>query len=236
MVVDFGDGAVASLTGYPIGSEPKLIGDDFPALFRLLQELENRALESWYVNVLARYPESEARTWLAATQPCGTSSGEEALRRMSVIVANNNAGARRLYERHGYEVAATLACVKEAWETDTEHWVLLNKSLRSVADRSVCTADVDRHHSELPPSTHPRRIGNGKIDPLTTLVVAHLSVQNPGREPDLQRNSIRALSCEVIRHIWRPVTRGRPSFNTLSTGRCTSRREGNRDRPCARPT
>ena len=63
---------------------PKLVGDDFPALFRLLQELENKALESWYVNVLACYPNTEARTWLAATQPCGTSSGEEALRRMII--------------------------------------------------------------------------------------------------------------------------------------------------------
>lgn len=36
---------------------PKLIGDDFPALFRLLQELENKGLECWYVNVLACYPE-----------------------------------------------------------------------------------------------------------------------------------------------------------------------------------
>lgn len=99
---------------------------------------------------------------------------------MSVIVANNNTGARRLYERHGYEVAATLACVKEAWETDTEHWVLLNRSLRSVEDRSVCTADVDRHHSELLPSTHPRRIGNGKIDPLMTLVVSDLTRTGTG--------------------------------------------------------
>jgi ribosomal protein S18 acetylase RimI-like enzyme len=37
---------------------------------------------------------------------------------MSVIVANNNAVARRLYERHGYEEAATLPCVKEGWDTD----------------------------------------------------------------------------------------------------------------------
>lgn len=29
VVVDFGDGAVASLTGYPIGSEPEPIADDF---------------------------------------------------------------------------------------------------------------------------------------------------------------------------------------------------------------
>ncbi|MGK9337970.1 N-acetyltransferase family protein [Sinorhizobium meliloti] len=94
VVVDFGDGAVASLTGYPIGSEPKPIGDDFPALFRPLQELENRALESWYVNVLACYPEYRgqglgSRLLTIAEQI----AREEALRRMSVIVANNNAGA-----------------------------------------------------------------------------------------------------------------------------------------------
>ncbi|MEX2692069.1 N-acetyltransferase family protein [Rhizobium mongolense] len=131
IVVDFGGGAVASLTGYPIGSEPKLIGDDFPALFRPLQELENKALESWYVNVLACYPEYRgqglgSRLLNLAEQI----AREEALRRMSVIVADNNAGARRLYERHGYEVAATLPCVKDGWETDTEQWVLLIKSLR----------------------------------------------------------------------------------------------------------
>lgn len=54
---------------------------------------------------------------------------------MSVIVADNNAGARRLYERFGYEEVATVPCVKEGWETETEHWVLLIKSLRAVDDR-----------------------------------------------------------------------------------------------------
>ncbi|RVH23342.1 GNAT family N-acetyltransferase [Sinorhizobium meliloti] len=136
VVVDFGDGAVASLTGYPIGSEPTPIGDDFPALFRPLQELENKALESWYVNVLACYPDYRgqglgSRLLNLAEQI----AREEALRRMSVIVANSNVGARRLYERHGYEVAATLPCVKDGWETDTEHWVLLIKSLRPVEGR-----------------------------------------------------------------------------------------------------
>lgn len=133
VVVDFGDGAVASLTGYPIGSEPKPIGDDFPALFRPLQELENKALESWYVNVLACYPEYRGQglgSRLLNLAEQIARDGE--LRRMSVIVANNNAGARRLYERHGYEEVAALPCVKEGWETDTEHWVLLTKPLSLV--------------------------------------------------------------------------------------------------------
>lgn len=133
VVVDFGDGAVASLTGYPIGSEPKPIGNDFPALFRPLQELENKALESWYVNVLACYPEYRGQglgSRLLNLAEQIARDGE--LRRMSVIVANNNAGARRLYERHGYEEVAALPCVKEGWETDTEHWVLLTKPLSLV--------------------------------------------------------------------------------------------------------
>ncbi|WP_034850576.1 GNAT family N-acetyltransferase [Sinorhizobium sojae] len=135
VVVDFGDGAVASLTGYPIGSEPEPIADDFPALFRPLQELENKALESWYVNVLACYPEYRGQGLGSRLLDVAERlAQDESLRRMSVIVASNNTGARRLYERHGYQEAATLPCVKEGWETDTEHWVLLMKSLRPAND------------------------------------------------------------------------------------------------------
>ncbi len=135
VVVDFGHGAVASLTGYPLGSEPEPIADDFPALFRPLQELENKALESWYVNVLACYPEYRGQGLGSRLLDVAERlARDESLRRMSVIVASNNTGARRLYERHGYREAATLPCVKEGWETDTEHWVLLMKSLRPAND------------------------------------------------------------------------------------------------------
>lgn len=136
VVVDFGDGAVASLTGYPIGSEPEPIADDFPALFRPLQELENQAPDSWYVNVLACYPEHRgqglgSRLLKLAEQI----AQDQALPRMSVIVADNNVGARRLYERNGYEEVATCACVKEGWKADTENWVLLIKPLHPSDNR-----------------------------------------------------------------------------------------------------
>jgi hypothetical protein len=92
-----GDGALPSLTGYPIGPQPEPIGNDFPALFRPLQELENEARESWYVNVLACYPEYLGRGLGSRLLDLAEQiAREEALRRMSVIVANNNAGARRL--------------------------------------------------------------------------------------------------------------------------------------------
>jgi hypothetical protein len=48
---------------------------------------------------------------------------------MSVIVADNNVGARRLYERVGYRQIADRSMVKERWESPGSKWVLLTKAL-----------------------------------------------------------------------------------------------------------
>ena len=130
VVVDLGNGAIASLTGYTIGEEPEPIGDDFPTLFRPLQELENQALESWYVNVLACYPEYRGKGYGSRLLKLAEYiARDEDLKRMSVIVSSNNSDARKLYERRGYEEVATLPCIKDDWKTETESWVLLLKSL-----------------------------------------------------------------------------------------------------------
>ena len=130
VVIDQGKGAIAGLTGYTIGPEPEEIGDDFPALFRPLQELENQALNSWYVNVLACYPEHRGQGHGGHLLDIADEIGRaERLTQMSVIVASDNLGARRLYERKGYRETATAPCVKESWETATEAWVLLMKPL-----------------------------------------------------------------------------------------------------------
>lgn len=130
VVVDEGGGAIASLTGYVVGATPAEIGPDFPALFRPLQELENQALESWYVNVLACYPAHRGRGIGSRLLRLAEGLAEaEGLGRMSVIVANDNHGARRLYQRHGYREAATAPCVREAWPSRTEDWILLLKAI-----------------------------------------------------------------------------------------------------------
>ena len=130
IVIDQGDGAIAGLTGYSIGPDPEEIGDDFPALFRPLQELENQALNSWYVNVLACYPEHRGHghggQLLDIAEEIGRAEGHS---QMSVVVASDNVGARRLYERKGYRETAKAPCVKEGWKTETEDWVLLMKTL-----------------------------------------------------------------------------------------------------------
>lgn len=121
---------VAALIGYEIDAEPEPVPDDIPAMFRPLLELENLAPDTWYVNVLATVPSVRGQgiggQLLDEADRLGRSAGR---RGMSVIVANTNVGARRLYERHGYAERASRAMVKEGWAHDATHWVLLTKAL-----------------------------------------------------------------------------------------------------------
>jgi ribosomal protein S18 acetylase RimI-like enzyme len=122
--------AAGALIGYPIPDPPEPIPDDMPALFRPLQELENLAPGTWYVNVLAVLPEHRGkglgRRLLALADETGRSLGA---RGMSVIVSDANTGARRLYERCGYAPAASRPMVKEGWANEGRTWVLLTKEL-----------------------------------------------------------------------------------------------------------
>jgi len=125
------DGECAGcLIGYPLPDQPEPIGDDMPAMFVPLQELENLAPGTWYVNVLAVRPHFRGRglgtRLLAHADQAGRALGK---RGMSVIVSDANPGARRLYERCGYREAATRAMVKEDWQNDGRTWVLLTKTL-----------------------------------------------------------------------------------------------------------
>ena len=112
------DGAVAgALVSYRIGPDPEPL-DDLPPMFRPLQSLENRAPGSHYVNVLATYPafrrRGVGRALLADAEQLG--AGAPA---MSLIVADGNAAARRLYAALGYVEAARAPIVKEDWVSDS---------------------------------------------------------------------------------------------------------------------
>jgi ribosomal protein S18 acetylase RimI-like enzyme len=130
VVIDEGAGPIAALTGYPIGPAPDLPDADTPALFRPLLELEALAPSSWYVNVLAAYPAHRGRglgaRLLGLAERIAAAQG---LSRMSVIVADDNPGAARLYARHGYGETARRPCVRDGWETATREWILMTKDL-----------------------------------------------------------------------------------------------------------
>jgi ribosomal protein S18 acetylase RimI-like enzyme len=129
-VIDQHGECAGCLIGYPLPDRPEPIGDDMPAMFVPLQELENLAPGTWYVNVLAVHPQLRGgglgTRLLAHADETGRALGK---RGMSVIVSDANPGARRLYERRGYREAAMRAMVKEDWRNDGRNWVLLTKAL-----------------------------------------------------------------------------------------------------------
>jgi len=131
VIVEAADGGAAGcLIGYPLPKRPDPIPPDLPPLFRPLQELENFAPATWYVNVLAVYPEHRGRGLgsglLALADRIAADLGSSGL---SIIVSDANAGARRLYERRGYREAATRPMVKDGWENAGRNWVLLVRGL-----------------------------------------------------------------------------------------------------------
>jgi ribosomal protein S18 acetylase RimI-like enzyme len=119
------------LIGYEIPDAPEPIAADMPAMFKPLQELENLAPATWYVNVLAVVPQFRGKglgtELLRLADETGRALGK---RGMSVIVSDGNTGARRLYERCGYGAVAARAMVKDGWVNDGNNWVLLTKQLR----------------------------------------------------------------------------------------------------------
>ena len=126
-----GSNVVAALVGYAITDEPETKDyNELPPIIAPLQELEDMAPGTWYVNVLATYPGYRGKGYgselLEIAEEQGRDTGKSG---MSIIVSDANQGARRLYEKHGYREAATRPMVKEDWENPGENWVLLLKSL-----------------------------------------------------------------------------------------------------------
>ena len=120
---------VACLIGYRLPDAPEPIAyEKMPAMFVGMQELENLAPKTWYVNVVATYPELRGKglgtSLLSLAEDIAIDTGASG---MSIIVADSNAGARRLYARTGYREAATRRAVKESWKSPAENWVLLVK-------------------------------------------------------------------------------------------------------------
>lgn len=136
IVVEMDRRVVASLVGYALPAEPAPIEPDMPAMFVPLQELENLAPGTWYVNVLATYPEHRNQglgsRLLAIADERSAAGGWLGL---SIIVSDGNPRARRLYERSGYRERASRPMVKEHWSSPGKNWVLLIKELQATSSQ-----------------------------------------------------------------------------------------------------
>lgn len=126
-MAELGGAAAGALIAYGVGDAPEPL-DDLPALARPLQELENLAPGSRYVNVIAVYPafrgRGVARRLMAEAEAAAVGAAE-----MSLIVADRNAAAMGLYRALGYRERARRAIVAEGWPTESTEWVLMVKPL-----------------------------------------------------------------------------------------------------------
>lgn len=95
---------------------------------RPLIELEREAPGTWYVNVLAVFPEARRRgvgmALLAKADSLAVETGATAL---TLTVEDDNAPARRLYAQCGYREVAWRPFVHFREGQKAERWILMRK-------------------------------------------------------------------------------------------------------------
>jgi ribosomal protein S18 acetylase RimI-like enzyme len=122
---------VAGLVDYRL-DDPYEIGDleELPEVVRPLVMLESKAPGSWYINVLATFPEFRGQgtgaRLLALAEERGRTHGATSA---SMIVAGKNAGAVRLYARSGYKETARASVVDYPGSAHGGDWVLMVKAI-----------------------------------------------------------------------------------------------------------
>jgi ribosomal protein S18 acetylase RimI-like enzyme len=130
-IAETGDEVAGCLVGYRLDDPYDLsILAELPQLVRPLVELEAEAPGSWYVNVLATFPEFRGRG--IGRELLGIA--EEKAREtqapsLSVIVARGNEGAARLYARCGYIEKASRPLIAFPGYKHEGDWVLMVKPL-----------------------------------------------------------------------------------------------------------
>ncbi len=126
------DGEIAAcLVGYRL-DDPYDLGDvdALPELVRPLVKLEARVPGSWYVNVLATFPEFRRRGLAHQLLDLGeTNARQSGAAALSVIVAGENERAARLYASCGYGPVASEPVVLFPGCPHGGDWLLMAKAL-----------------------------------------------------------------------------------------------------------
>ncbi|MTH64835.1 GNAT family N-acetyltransferase [Paracoccus shanxieyensis] len=128
------DGEVAAcLLGYAAETAPGPIAPDTPPIFVPLLQLEALAPGSWYLNVLATYPQFRGKglggALLAHAETVAAKAGHDTI---SLIAADTHQDALRLYTAKGYLQVAHRPVVKGDWQVDANEWILFTKPLPAV--------------------------------------------------------------------------------------------------------
>ncbi|UCH49789.1 MAG: GNAT family N-acetyltransferase [Betaproteobacteria bacterium] len=128
-VAEFDGQVAAMLLGYRL-PDPYDTGDlnEVPDVVRPLIELESRAAGSWYLNAIASFEHYRGRgigsSLMSLALELARKSGATTL---SLIVAQENQGAFRLYQREGYTALASRPVIPFPGCAFSGDWVLMTR-------------------------------------------------------------------------------------------------------------
>jgi ribosomal protein S18 acetylase RimI-like enzyme len=126
-----GGRVAGAIIDYALHDAPEPVTAETPSLFRPLNELENLACGSWYVNILAVKPawrrRGIGRILLKAAESRAQQAGRSEL---SIIVSDGNVPAQRLYADFGFKERASRAMAEGNWHNSGVTWRLLVKKLQ----------------------------------------------------------------------------------------------------------
>jgi ribosomal protein S18 acetylase RimI-like enzyme len=126
IVADLGSGAIATLISHRLPDSLQPIGAGSSAITAPWQELRNHACGNWHVVALAAYPEHRGRglgsELLGIADRLRQASGANGI---SLLVADTNTAARRLYERFNFRQVASRPMAKGNWTNPGKEWLLL---------------------------------------------------------------------------------------------------------------
>jgi ribosomal protein S18 acetylase RimI-like enzyme len=127
------DGRVAAMMlAYRLPEHSDVNLDELPDLLRPLEELEQKVPGTFYINALAAYPEYRGLgLGTRLLEAAHTLASEAGCEELSLEVFDQNEGAVRLYERHGYREIARLPSVPHPVYHYEGYIVLMTRSVAS---------------------------------------------------------------------------------------------------------
>lgn len=130
-VAEFDGEVIAMLMGYRQPDIFELVDtSELPDPIRPLVELEAGAPASWYVNALAVRPQHRGRgIGRDLLRHARALAAETGARGLSLIAAEENEGAVRLYQREGYSIVDRRPLIKYAGCRHGGDWVLMTRGL-----------------------------------------------------------------------------------------------------------
>lgn len=120
------DGQIAGMSvSYLLATTPEIIDEQVHPMYRPLVKLENEALETRYVSMLATFP--AYRKSGVAEALLNLEEEHPGPKGFALITSDHNRAAREFLVERGFREAAVVPAIKINWDTPMKNWHLMRK-------------------------------------------------------------------------------------------------------------